>query len=251
MALKTDPLMAEFAVVAGARIIENTAALAPLPDKLDTRYKAWLAANEKLLQTRRDPRGDVRALDGVLDRAVGVPANVVRAILEGYSDAFLPLTEEQRQRVDDGLAIQTIFGSNLRDITALPYPQEWAAVRDVLHALQQGELAPAIQRLGLHADIARIASLHELYGAQLGITGPASATDESRALADWNQTLHTLLVAVSFFGDDRPELKAAFEEPYEKQLAAQRKSAAEDRKRAARHKPAPPAPEDDPKPRGK
>jgi hypothetical protein len=236
MALKTEPLLADYAVVAGARIVENAAASPKLPEKVQQRYLAWREANEKLTASRRQFRGDIRVLDGALDRAVGVPAHIIQAILDGYSDTVAPLDDEQRQRFDDALAIHAVFGSDLRTITALPYPQEWASIRDVLHALQQGELAPAVQRLGLAPDVRRIASLHALYGERLGITGPGGASDEAQAIAAWNHAMHALLVSVAFFEDEHPELKPTFEAPYLQQLAAQRKAAADDRKRSAQRK---------------
>lgn len=235
MALKTDPLLADYATVAGTRIIENVSgSKIPLPEKVQKRYLVWGAANQKLSDLRQNFQGDVRVIDGALDRSVGVPAHITQAILDGYADSVAPLDDEQRQRFEDALAIQTVFGSDLRAITSLPYPQEWARVRDVLHALQQGDLAQSVQRLGLTPDVRRIATLHQVYGERLGIVGNSQAPEYSQVLLSWNQSFHELMIAVAFYEDEVPGLKPLFEEPYLQQLQAQRKAAANDRKRSSK-----------------
>lgn len=235
MLLNLRPLEAPYALATGNTIIERVKKHGALPDGARDDYRDWQETHRALAAgAGAAPRGpDARRIDPFVDRAILLAAKTCQNIVDAYSNVPVPLDDEQRQRLDDARLVLESFDDDLRALVSIPFVEEWAAVRDVLHDLvDDTRVARAVARLGLTSDVRLAQKLHELYGRSLGIGTGAPTTDEETKLRAWNDAFSSLVVAAQHHDRKHPGLLALFADPYQEQLTRQQGAARPARKRA-------------------
>jgi hypothetical protein len=228
MSIQVRPLLGPYALAAGEMVLARVKAFGELPPLLQESYATWLAHQQTLTLLPDGPR--VRFLDPFLDRALLLPAYLCQEIINTYADVPVPLSDSQRQRLEDARALVTLFGDDLRVLVNIPFVEEWAAARDILRRLSEDKgLADATKRLGLTDDVALCASLHEAYGKALGISLDVNKNSLERKVAEWNDSFRELLIGASFLERTVPGLYALFSEPHAEQLRKQQETLARQR----------------------
>jgi hypothetical protein len=227
MVLRLRPLVGPYAIAAGDAILKRAAEFSRLPEEILGDFGKWRDAHHALADLVHPAGPDARIVDPFLDRAVLLPARICQQIIDAYTDAPVPLTEAQQQRIAAARLLLPVFGSDLR-LVNLPFVEEWVAVRDVIQRLgTQADLVAALALLGLGPDLELIKSLHAVYGEALGIGAQEAATpDQDIRIASWNATFQELMVAAQFLDRKAAGLITLFAAPYQEQLGRQQEVAA-------------------------
>ena len=182
-------------------------------------------------------RGTDRCIAGVGDQLDAIE----RAFDRG---ALLPLTDQQAARLADARLVRGALLPSGTVFLRQPYSQQWVEMKNMLRALDGKDVAAAVERLGLEAEMHRIRSWVALYGARLGVTEIKDADPAAVAVDAWHQAYGELMVRVHDAYDDPKDpshemIRRALTSPYQSQVDEERRldQKARDRRRSAEPEP--------------
>lgn len=202
-----------------------------------------LSRAEVVLALTSELRAVIGAPPGIVDRATDT---VVTAFDHAIADQMraligdvVPLGEAQQQAASRLALIRTRVFVRGTGFIRRPMDLEWAALTEVREAMQDPEVAAAIDAQGLRpvADhlLAHIARYAQALGDEAGSAGSAV----EKASEAWHQAFKRLAAQVMLDYDGDPatqrELLGAYETQLEEQRAAQRSARA---RRSAKQEPA-------------
>jgi hypothetical protein len=232
MPVTNRPLSAPYALAAGKTIQETVShRTEPLPEQLQSDYQSWLASQTSLQAKPISDDAKLRPFDAAVDRFSTLPAKFADLLIESYSAATAPLSDQQKSRLDDARSLRAIFPADLREITSLKWIVEWSTVSSLIQSLTADpKLRAIIERFGLNQEVDLLVASHKLFGDRLGLTSTGSSSDQEQLVASWNERFTTLLVSATYWDRQFPGILGVFDGPYQEQLHNQLFAAAQDRK---------------------
>lgn len=203
-----------------------------------------LARGEVVLAMTTELRSAIGAPPGLVDRATGTVVTAFRnAVMEqerALLDTVAPLREAQQQAASRLQLIRTrVFVNGTRFIRKA-MDLEWSALCEMREAMQDPEVAAAIDAQGLRAVADHLLTHIGLYAVALGHEAGSAGSAEEKASAGWHEAFKRFAaqVLLDYENDEalRRELLGVYESQLEEQRAAQR--AARARRSAAQESPA-------------
>ncbi|MDC3982182.1 hypothetical protein [Polyangium jinanense] len=188
-----------------------------------------LARGQAVVAVTLDLRAFSGPTPGVVDRATDTVitafdrarADDERALL----DSVVPLGPAQREALSRLRLIRTRVFPNGTDFIRRRMDLEWRALCDVRNALNEPEVAAAVDAQGLRPAVDHLLAHIDLYGRVIGQeAGPAGKAEE-RLSAAWHEAFKLFAAQVMLDYDKNPVIQKELLGAYEVQLDEQRAAA--------------------------
>lgn len=178
--------------------------------------KRLQATAKPLAQRTPMPFTDRREVDNAADRLIAGIYNICDSIVQAYELTLVPLTPEQRHRLNQARAVQeSVFAEGITFLKAR-WSDQYGTTEMLLQRARETENQDRIKALGLTPEFALLEKVHQIYGERMGFTRVRVDDKEQDPLVEWHEAMEAYLGGIILYHKKNSEIRQYLTSPYER-----------------------------------